>query len=600
MCQNGRIVGAVKKGKLWLIPDDVNRPADGRRSISMVNDGPGIDGYLGRKSLPIGVSDFAKAVSDYYYVDKTLLIKDIIDDMAFVSLFTRPRRFGKTLNMDMLRVFFELSGEDTSVYFKDKAVWCAGEKYRRHQGKYPVIMLSFKDTKYDTWDAVFRNICMLVSEEYRRHAELISSRKVDDVEKENYKLIADGRADEVLMGASISLLCTMLFKHYGQRPIVIIDEYDTPIEQGHLYDYYDKAIGFMRNLFSDGFKDNSNLSFGFLTGVLRVAKDCVFSGLNNLTVYSVLDEKYSSYFGFTESEISEMCKYYDCGNPEEIREWYDGYIFGREHIYNPWSIANYFNMGAKARAYWQSTGSNEIIGEIMEYASEDEKQKLYELLCGRDIYAKVDTNIVYLKIKDDPSNIYSFLLVAGYLTAEESEITNTGDPVCRLSLPNKEIRYVYNKEILERLKSIMPGTFDTGIQEAIYSGNVMNFQRSLTRLLHDSASYYDTVKELYYQGLLLGLCASLSSFYEVTSNNESGEGRYDIGLIPLRKEFPGIIIEIKYEKNASEEKLKKSAKEAIGQINDKKYDSLWEKNGIKNVLKYGVAFSGKNVCVLLE
>ncbi len=219
-----------------------------------------------------------------------------------------------------------------------------------------------------------------------------------------------------------------------------------------------------------------------------------------------------------------------------------------------------------------------FIGEIMEYASEAEHRKLYELLCGRDIYVKVDTNIIYLNIKDDTSNIYSFFLVAGYLTAEESEITNTGDPVCRLSLPNKEICYVYNKEILERLKSIMPGTFDTGIQEALYSGNVMEFQKSLTRLLRDSASYYDTVKELYYQGLLLGLCASLSSFYEVTSNAETGDGRYDLGLIPLRKEYPRIVIEIKY----------------------KKYDELWKKNGIKNVLKYGVAFSGKNVSVLME
>ena len=525
-----------------------------------------------------------------------MMIKDFLDERPMVSLFTRPRRFGKTLNMDMLRTFFEKTDEDTSVYFKNKNIWACGEKYRSHQGKYPVIFLSFKDIKCDTWEETFDAIKDLFSKEASRHSELKSADVFNEYEEAYIEKILSGTATPVELSVALANLSMMLHKYHGVAPIIIIDEYDTPIQQGHIKGFYDEIIGFMRNLFSGGLKDNKHLTYGFLTGILRVAKESIFSGLNNLAINSILDTKYSEYFGFTADEVKEIARYYHAEDKyDEICEWYDGYKFGNTEIFNPWSVINYFRNGCQPRAYWQSTGSNDIIGEILGGADETIYEKLNALLQGESFLTYIDTGVIYPQVKSNPSSVYSFLLVAGYLKVIKSEPSFSGDFMCEVALPNKEITFVYNKEILQKLNTIVPQATAISIQEAIYSGDTAALQKNLGTLLMQSVSSYDTVGENFYHGLVLGLCATLDNRFYITSNRESGEGRYDICLCPKDAKMPGVLIELKAAKDCADDELKALSETALKQINDRKYDTELTTKGVKNIFKYGVAFSGKKV-----
>ena len=408
-CKNGKIMGVVKVGKSWQIPDDTQKPADGR-----ISSGRYVKRSVEkeRKSLPIGISDYIRAQAEYYYVDKTLLIKEFLDKKPLVSLFTRPRRFGKTLNMDMLRVFFENSEEDTSVYFQDKAIWRCGEEYRAHQGKYPVIFLTFKDVKFDSWEATLDKLRGILQIEFGRHRELLNSEKIAKYEKDYFYKIIEGSATEVDLTSALENLSRMLTEHYGKAPIIIIDEYDTPIQEGYSKDFYEEIIGFMRNFFSGAFKDNKNLSYGFLTGILRIAQESIFSGLNNLTVNSVMDEEYDSFFGFTYVEVRKMMEYYGVlGKETELKDWYDGYLFGREEIYNPWSVINYLSKGCIPQAYWVNTGKNEVLEDVLKVATEDITERLYALLQGERVIARIDQNVSYRSLAEEPENIYSLLFL---------------------------------------------------------------------------------------------------------------------------------------------------------------------------------------------
>ena len=591
LCKIGKVNGALKQGRSWMIPVDAEKPADQR-----IKTGAYIQSAKTVKlPLPVGISDYRLASSSYYYIDKTMMIKDFIDERPMVSLFTRPRRFGKTLNMDMLRVFFEKTDSDTSVYFKDKKIWACGEQYRAYQGKYPVIYVTFKDVKCESWESTYDLICQILRNEVQRHSELLSSNRISAYDKKYLESILSGSASEIDMAMTFMNLSRMLDAHYDKAPIIIIDEYDTPIQQGHTLGYYDKVISFMRNLFSGGLKDNKHLSFGFLTGILRVAKESIFSGLNNLVINSVLDNKYSAYFGFTPDEVREMARYYGVSEKyDEICEWYDGYRFGNSEIFNPWSVINYFNNECKPKAFWLSTGSNDIIGEIITQADQDIYDKLTSLVSGHTIVSYIDTSVTYPQIKQNPSAIYSFLLVAGYLNAVKAESSYGIDYMCELALPNKEITFVYSKEILQKLDHIIPQSIAISVQEAIYSGDSKRIQALIHNLLLQSASSFDTVGENFYHGFMLGLCAMLSGSY-TTSNRESGEGRYDIQLLPRDAKLPGILIELKAEKNCSEDELKKLSETALQQINDRKYDTEMTSMGITAIHKYGVAFSGKSV-----
>ena len=591
LCGQGRIDGAMKQGRIWLIPADAKKPTDLRFKTGDYKKRSSAE----RLPLPIGVSDYRLASTEYYYVDKTMMIKDFLDERPIVSLFTRPRRFGKTLNMDMLRTFFEKTEQNTSVYFHDKKIWKCGAKYQNYQGKYPVIFITFKDVKFNTWAETLESVKDIFSKEARRHPELRDSDKCDAYDKKAFDSLIAGEVSEVELSNALLNLSQMLHKHHGIAPIIIIDEYDTPIQQGYSCGFYDQVILFMRNLFSGGLKDNKHLSYGFLTGILRVAKESIFSGLNNLKINSILDEKYSEYFGFTKEEVREMADYYGAGDRyAEICEWYDGYRFGNSDIFNPWSVINYFSNNCKPKAFWQSTGSNDIIGEILENADDEIYQRLHLLVQGQPILTYIDTDVIYPQIRNNPSSIYSFLLVAGYLKIVRSEISFGGDFMCEVALPNKEIAFVYNKEILRKLTNMIPQSLAIPIQEAIYSGDSDKLKGLLEKLLLQSASCYDTVGENFYHGLMLGLCALLSGYY-TTSNRESGNGRYDIQLSPKNNRLPGVIIELKAGKDCSDTALKELSKTAVQQIIQKKYHTEMKEKGIPVIYQYGVAFCGKNV-----
>lgn len=596
LCREGKIKGAKKEGGVWQIPGNAKKPEDKRVKTGRYKKA----NRPLHLPLPIGVSDYRLASTEYYYVDKTMMIKEFLDERPKVSLFTRPRRFGKTLNMDMLRTFFEKTEEDTSVYFRDKKIWSCGQKYREYQGKYPVIFITFKDVKFETWEETLANMNHLLAQEFLRHKELLTGEKCSPFEKEYYKKIVSQKAAEVELAQGLLNLSRMLNEHYGVPPIIIIDEYDTPIQQGYMRGFYDKVILFMRNLFSGGLKDNKHLSYGFLTGILRVAKESIFSGLNNLTTNSILDNKYSAYFGFTAEDVREIAKYYQAeGRYDELLEWYGGYRFGNSEIFNPWSVINYFRSDCQVGAYWQATGSNDIIGEVIAEADKEIYNRLTLLLQGESLLTYIDTGVIYPQIKSNPSSIYSFLLVAGYLRVEQAEPSFNGDFMCQVSLPNKEIAFVYNKEIMRKLEPIISQSAAISIQEAIYSGNAENLKKLMQNLLQQSVSCHDAAGENFYHGFMLGLCAVFGNAY-LTSNRESGEGRYDIQLEPKSGSLPGILIELKAKKNASSETLKRLSKEALHQINEKKYDTEMITRGVENIYKYGVAFSGKKVEVTVE
>ncbi len=597
LCRAGRIEGTRKNGSRWKIPASAEKPLDLRRN----SPAPARNRSTKKLPLPIGISDYRKASTDYYYVDKTLLIRDFIDERPQVSLFTRPRRFGKTLNMDMLRTFFEKTDEDTSIYFRDKKIWACGSEYRSCQGKYPVIFVTFKDVKCETWAETYELIAKILRNEFERHSELLTSDKLSSFEKKYLTDILSGNADESDISMSFLNLSRMLDEHYGIAPIIIIDEYDTPIQQGHMRGYYDQVVLFMRNLFSGGLKDNRHLSYGFLTGILRVAKESIFSGLNNLKINSILDRRYSEYFGFTPEEVREMAGYYDVPEKyEELCSWYDGYRFGDTDIFNPWSVIGYFNNDCIPQAFWQSTGSNDIIREILAQATPETMDRLEQLMQGKSFITHIDTNVIYPQIQKEPSSIYSFLLVAGYLKAVKCDQPFGGDYMCEVALPNKEISFVYSKEILAQMEIVLPSSSAIAVQEAIYLQDIPALQQRLEQFLMQSISFHDAANETFYHGLVLGLCAMLDNRYRITSNREAGNGRFDIQMMPLDKKLPGILVELKAGKNCSEAQLEKLAETALEQINDRSYGVDLKAMGVEKILKYGVAFSGKAVRVISQ
>ena len=571
MCKQKEIVGAIKDGRNWLIPDNAILSP--------------------KKPLPIGVSDFKSATTNYYYVDKTLLIRDFLNAIPMVSLFTRPRRFGKTLNMDMLRVFFEKTSDNTSIYFKDKYIWQCGDYYTKHQGKYPVIFLSFKDVKCSSWQETFQKISKLISLEFMRHDELESSFVLSSYEKEQYHRFASENINEVDCQMGLQLLSLLLHKHYNKECVIIVDEYDTPIQQGHLCDFYNEIVDFMHNFFSGGLKDNPHLAFGFLTGVL---KESIFSGMNNLKTNSILDNSYSSYFGFTNEEVKDMLAYYEYEDKyQEILEWYDGYRFGNTEIFNPWSVINYISDQCFPKAFWQSTGSNDIIGEIIGTATPEITENLYKLFCGNTITTYVDTSVIYPEVQNNPYSIYSFLLVAGYLKVAAIYPQNDGNYICDVAIPNKEILYVYEKEVLNRTNQ---NNVSISIHQAIFSKDTRKLQSLLEDFMLKSISTMDGDNEAFYHGMMLGLCAVLGSQYKVRSNRESGLGRFDVELLPMMQGIPGFIFEFKHTKDINAD-LDSLANSALKQIEDMKYDTELNDFGVEDIVKIGIAFRQKSAVV---
>lgn len=392
----------------------------------------------------------------------------------------------------------------------------------------------------------------------------------------------------------LQLLSLLLHKHYDKECVIIIDEYDTPIQQDHLCDFYNEIVDFMRNFFSGGLKDNPHLAFGFLTGILRVAKESIFSGMNNLKTNSILDNNYSSYFGFTNEEVRDMLAYYDYEDKyQEICEWYDGYRFGNSKIFNPWSVINYISDQCFPKAFWQSTGSNDIIGEIIGTATPEINENLYKLFCGNTVTTYVDTSVIYPEVQSNPYSIYSFLLVAGYLKVAEIYPQNDGNYMCGVAIPNKEILYVYEKEVLNRTNQ---NNVSISIHQAIFSKDTSKLQSLLEGFMLKSISTMDGASEVFYHGMMLGLCAVLGSQFKVRSNRESGLGRFDIELLPMVKGIPGFIFEFKHTKDINVD-LDSLANSALKQIEDMKYDTELNDFGVEDIVKIGIAFRQKSAVV---
>ena len=440
----------------------------------------------------------------------------------------------------------------------------------------------------------------MLQEEYGRHKELLKSDKLSQYEKEYFSKILDLSANEVELTSALEQLSKMLNIHYGKAPIIIIDEYDTPIQEGYSKDFYDEIIGFMRNFFSGAFKDNKNLSYGFLTGILRIAQESIFSGLNNITVNTVMDEEYDSFFGFTAYEVKAMLEYYGIAEKEnELKDWYDGYLFGNEEIYNPWSVINYISRDCIPQAYWVNTGKNEILEDVIRVAPDDITERLYALLQGERVIARIDQNVVYRSLAEEPANIYSLLVVAGYLKTTNKDLQEDGSYLCEVSIPNREIAAVYKSEIISHFfqTGAITRTTANKIAESLYANDYKKLQSAVGEYLDKSISFYDGGAEGFYHGLMLGLIALMDNQYKIKSNRESGYGRFDVCLIPRKKRYPGIILELKWEKNLSDESLESLANDALEQIDILRYDSEMKEDGITEILKFGIAFSGKKVTV---
>lgn len=546
--------------------------------------------------LPVGTTNYKKICEDSYYVDKTLLIKEILDEKVNVALFTRPRRFGKTLNMDMLRTFFEKTAENTGRYFQDKKIWQQGEKYTSHQGQYPVIFLSLKDIKARKWQYACDALKYIISVEYMRHSELKRSSELEEADIELYNRIVKNQAGYMEYVFSLQALSRMLHQHHKQAPVIIIDEYDTPIQEGFVNGYYDDAVEFIRSFFSAALKDNPHARQIVMTGILCIAKESIFSGLNNIRVFSVLDKKFSEFFGFTTSEVQQMAAYYEQTDKlPELKAWYDGYKFGDTEIFNPWSVINYFSNNCQAMPYWVQTSANTIIQEILKTYNDDTYRNLHALLGKTEVQSIVRTNIIYPKLKEPQTNILGFLLMTGYLKSTGTELDARGDYICRLSIPNKEIKTIYYNEILSLLTEDIGENTVMNLANALYDKDAAKIKEALNKFMLKTISYYDNLKENYYHGLMLGLLAIGESNYDIRSNRESGLGRYDIQLIPKKSALPGIIIEVKAADKDAGVELSKLAQTALKQIDEKKYDTELCAQGVNDIIKYGVAFKGKNV-----
>ena len=594
LCSEGKLSGAFRSGRNWKIP--VNSVKQYMRDTGAAAPEEYKEDVQNLLPVAIGNTSYIEVSSECYYVDKTLLIRDLIDDHNMVTLFTRPRRFGKTLAINTIKTFFEKTEDDTSRYFTDKSIWLCGEKYRSMQGMYPVVILTFKDVKYATWEESMEAIRLVVKDEYKRHPELLTSTVLDADAKDYISRMEKGTLSGVELQRSLLSLTHMLSVHHGSKVVILIDEYDTPIQQGYSQGFYKEVISFMRNFLSGGLKDNTDLAFGVLTGIMRVSRENLFSGLNNPMVNTVVDNKYSEYFGFTEDEVREMASYYN--RPEamdEIRFWYDGYHFGNTEIYNPWSVTNYFASGGQAKPYWANTSDNEIIREILTGLTPEIADDLAKVMQGEEIHASLDMEVVYPRMTDGNDTIFSFLLLAGYLTpAGKPEETEIGT-FASLRLPNAEIKRIYNTEILSWIRTQQPGSIISEIEKAVYLSDAKRLQEALRKYMITSISFYDGATEGFYHGMVLGLVASLSSKYYIRSNRESGDGRFDLQLEPKDKVLPGILMEFKAVSVSEKDKLSELAEEALVQTEDKNYQRDLEDRGVSDIVRYGIAFSGKKV-----
>ena len=555
------------------------------------------------KKIPIGIEDFKEMIGrNCYFVDKTLMIRDILDSGSKVNLFTRPRRFGKTLNMSMLRYFFEKSERDNAYLFNDLAISKAGEKYLSHMGQYPVISISLKGMKQASYEMAFLQFKKLVIREFGNHSELLLSNKLNAFQKSDFTAIYDGKADDSAYFDALKVLSECLYSHYEKNIILLIDEYDVPLETAYFNGFYEPMVNLIRSVFESVLKTNSSLELGILTGCLRISKESIFTGLNNLKVNSIRAGEMSEYFGFTENEVKDIAEYYGVSQKfDEIKKWYDGYRFGLTEIYNPWSVLNYVQSllsipDAPPEPYWSNTSSNSIIRKLITESDTDTRDMIETLMNGESITVPIFEDTVYADIDVNSDCIWSFLLFTGYLKQIKTELSADNTLTTTLVIPNLEVRSIYRHTIKQWLKEQINANPRQELFESLINGDVTKIEDILCDWLDETISYYDE-KEQYYHGFLTGLLSGFKG-YSLKSNRESGDGRPDILLMEKRRRELAIVIEVKDTKKFSE--LESLCDTALTQIEENRYEAELKQESYKKIIKYGIAFCGKSCMVKMS
>ena len=552
-----------------------------------------------KKAVPVGIEDFERIVrEDYYYVDKTQLIEELLINRAPVTLFTRPRRFGKTLNMSMIKYFFDVKNkEENKKLFENLKIY--NSEYMSEQGKYPVIFISLKDLKGDTWEECLKRLKLFIFDLYAEFEYI--REKMNEWDKRKFEKVLYEKEDaDYIM--SLKFLADSLYKYHGEKVIILIDEYDAPIINAFDKGYYNEAVNFFQTFYSSALKTNNSLKYGILTGITRIIKEGIFSGLNNLYVNTILSRDYSEYFGLLESEVVEMLDYFDMKYKiEEVREWYNGYIFGESEVYNPWSIVNYIKE-KEIKAYWANVSGNTLLENMLNHAGESVYEDLKRFTDGESIekYISDGTTIKSLLSNDD--EIWQLLLYSGYLTKDrkqkEIDVTTEYTDVYNLRIPNKEIRKYFGNMFLNRFFGTEVKT--NILMKALEGGDIKKFEKTLGEIMINMLSHFDLDKEMekIYQVFMIGLVGFLMGKYEIISNDESRYGRYDLAMIPIKSNEKAYLMEFKISK--TKKGMEESAEKALKQIDEKKYDTKLKARGIKNILKIGIAFYGKEVKVVFK
>lgn len=561
-----------------------------------------------KKKLAIGIENYKELIDkSYYYVDKTLLIQSLLDDGNKVTLFTRPRRFGKTLTLSMLKTFFENEMDwngkqiENTYYFNNMKIISTGEEYLHHMGKYPVISLSLKAAKQPTFQLAHAQLCEQISNEFSRHRYVLQGSQLLEHEKNKYENLMSGTADEASYATALKFLSDCLKTYHKENVIVLLDEYDVPLENAYFRGFYDQMTDFIRSLFESVLKSNDSLEFAVITGCLRISKESIFTGLNNLKIISVLSQSYAEYFGFTPNEVQEMLAFYHLSEKqEEISHWYDGYLFGETEVYNPWSVINYISDMIKGdsrfpKPYWSNTSSNNIIRTLIEVSDSSVKQEIEGLIAGHTIEKPVYEDITYEDVYKSQDNLWNFLFFTGYLksTGQRFEIDTI---YITMKIPNEEIRYIYRTTIREWFQEKIKASDYHILYQDIFTGNCTGIENFINDQLSDSISYYDNA-ENFYHGYLLGVLGGIPA-YEIDSNKEHGNGRPDLILKPNHPEKPAAIIELK--RVSSFKDMKPACTDALKQIEEKHYAKDLEKEGYTNILKYGICFCKKSCMVILS
>lgn len=544
--------------------------------------------------LPIGYDDFRAVIENNLdFVDKSLFIKEIIDDKTTQAIvITRPRRFGKTFNLSMLHYFLasEVRGKSTKNLFDELEIFKCGNEYQQHKGKYPVVSITFKDIKQSSFESGLEKFNELIVRTYDQHHYLETSNKLTETQKRLYRTILRGEANQSQLENSLQFLIECLNTHYDVQPWLLIDEYDTPIQSAYIKGYYDEMIEFMRGMLGAALKNNLYLNKAVITGILRVAKESLFSGVNNLEVYSLIRDEYSEYFGFTEQEVDNILrKSYLSKQAEEIKQWYNGYQFGNTTIYNPWSIANCVKRKGELEPYWVDTSDNQLIKDLMKKTPLKFKEELEGLVLGNGVEKLIDERLSLQYLDNNPDALWNLLLMAGYLKPDHSRKTDQG-VFATLSIPNREVRNLYRQIIEQWLSNGYGISWYNEFIASLLNGKIEEFKAHLEKVLLQIVSYHDVAKEpeAFYHGLLLGFMVSLQQTHEIKS---SGLGRFDILIIPKDLSKHGIVMELKLKDE--KETLENSARRALEQIEEKKYTEEFKQRGIDSIIQIGIGFKGK-------